>query len=115
MKRRALRRRYGRARRPSVGQVVVAWRSDSSEAVDPHLTRVDLGERHKLRPIIEGKAVMWARHGNAHDISKAEAYAHSETVKAENDPWRTGYDYRVFVYPTTEKDPLGRARREIVK
>jgi len=106
-----LRRRYGR----SVGQVVVAWIVDTVEPVDTHLTRIDLGERHKMRETREGRSVMWARNGTQADIEKAEIYARAEREKAEGNPHRTGYGHRVFVYPTMEKDPLGRARREVLR
>jgi hypothetical protein len=114
---RALRRRYGRAgRSPKAGQVVLAWTRETAELVDPHLTRIDLGEWHKTRPVREGLAVMWARHGTEADVEKAKAHAAKEQSAADHDPlYATGTGYRVFVYPLSEKDPLGRARREVLR
>jgi|GEM_PF-3921163 len=112
----AKRRRHGSVARPSTGQIVVAWKVDSSEIVDPHRTRVDLGESYKTRPKVESQAAMWVRSGTAVDVEKAEVYARREAASAAKDPRSaTGYGHRVFVYPATEKDPLGRARKEVLR
>jgi hypothetical protein len=96
--------------------VVVAWISDDVEVADPQLTRIDLGERHKLRDVQVGKAVMWSRAGKEVDVEKAQQWARKEREDAAHDPrYATGHSHRVFVYPSTEKDPLGRARREVLK
>lgn len=98
------------------GQIVVAWISDDVKAVDPHLARVDLGERPKFRDVQVGKAVMWAHAGKEADVEKAQQWAQKEREDAARDPrYATGHSHRVFVYPSTEKDPLGRARREVLK
>lgn len=95
---------------------MVAWKVDSSDVVNHHLTRIDLGERHKTRPKVDGHAVMWVRRGTAVDVEKAESYARREAAEAAKDPRSaTGHGHRVFVYPTTEKDPLGRARKEVLR
>jgi hypothetical protein len=112
---RALRRRYGRAGKPRAGKIVLAWRSDGTEVVDPHMTRIDLGERHKSRNVVQPHAVMWLNKGTEQDVVKAEAHALKERTQAEGDPYRTGYGHRVFVYPSAERDPLGRARKDILQ
>jgi len=82
--------------------IVVAWLVDDVE-VDvkaTQLRRLDLGERPVLRQVKMAKAAMWRNKGDDADLKKAHEYA-------------AGEGYRVFVYPTTERDPLGRARRDI--
>jgi hypothetical protein len=88
--------------------IVIAWKTDDFEVVGT--ARVDLGERHKTRPIVVAKAVMWSRKDSDKDLASAEAYA-------KNPPPTTypTYDYRVFVYPATERDPLERARRDVLR
>lgn len=88
--------------------IVIAWKTDDVEVVGT--ARVDLGERHKTRPIVVAKAVMWSRKDSDKDLASAEAYA-------KNPPTTTypTYDYRVFVYPATERDPLERARRDVLR
>ena len=50
----------------------------------------------------EGRAGMWLRHGTEADVAKAKA-----SLAAEG--------YTVLTYPTTERDPLGKARDAVVK
>lgn len=45
---------------------------------------------------------MWLREGSADDIARASTYAARE-------------GYAVFTYPAAERDPLGRAKREVAK
>jgi len=67
--------------------------------------RRDLGERPEMIPVTVGKAGMWSGKTPepklAETLAKATAYGDKE-------------GYRIFVYPSSEKDPLGRARREVV-
>ena len=83
--------------------VVIAWQEDARRAVDWDTTRVDLGERPQWEDIKVPKAVVWVRTGTQADVVKAEA--HAATLD---------YPARVFTYPSKEKDPLGRARQDIV-
>lgn len=80
--------------------IVVAWVEEEVEVV--RARRTDLGEAPVTRTVSVGKAVVWLRRGGATDVEKARAYALPEGK-------------RVFTYPKSEKDPLGRARREVVE
>ncbi len=85
--------------------IVVAWTTDAVE-IDPKQKawRHDLGARPKMSDVKEARAAIWLNKGTQADLVKATT-------------WVTkGYpgSGRVFVYPTTEKDPLGRARKEII-
>jgi len=97
--------------------IVVAWSDEGSEL--EREGRIDIGEHHKWRPIIVGKAAVWLRRGKFDDFLKAQAHAEKEETRAANEPaWARGNVpriWRVFTYPTSEKDPLGKARKEIVK
>ena len=52
-------------------------------------------------PDWEGKAGMWLNHGHDEDVARA-----NDSLKGEG--------YTIFRYPQSEKDPLGRARNEVV-
>lgn len=86
-----------------MSQIVIAWAETESQ-VDPSapMARRDLGERPKLMEVAISKAAMWANDGTKSDIAKARAYASRQ-------------GYRVFVYPASEVNPLGRARRDVLK
>ncbi len=84
--------------------VVVAWTEDTQEIAPGQKTwRHDLGERPKLVDVKKPHAAMWVNAGSQADIASANRWI------AKDHP-DTG---RVFVYPTTESDPLGRARRNV--
>lgn len=100
-------------------QIVIAWAD--TDAVIAKEGRVDLGERHQFRTVIVGKACMWLNDGTDRDVVFATAYAAGQN---EEDDYQDGQyvprattvrKMRVFTYPTTEKDPLGRAKRDVVK
>lgn len=61
---------------------------------------VNWREDYKLTP--EPKALIWLNEGNESDLEKAKKFA-----KEEN--------YSVFTFPTTEKDPLGLAKKQIMQ
>jgi hypothetical protein len=85
--------------------IVVAWTEDEQElAPGQRSWRHDLGERPKLVDVKKPYAAMWRNRGTETDIAKAHEYSRKENPK-------TG---RVMVYPTTEKDPLGRARKDVL-
>jgi hypothetical protein len=50
----------------------------------------------------EGKAAIWLRKGKKEDIERAKEHA-------LRDGWT------VFIFPSSEPDPLGKARAEIIK
>ena len=86
--------------------IVVAWTEDTQElAPDQKSWRHDLGERPKLVDVKKPYAAMWRNAGTEVDVGKAREYAR------KNNPV-TG---RVMVYPVTEKDPLGRARKDVLE
>jgi hypothetical protein len=79
-------------------KIVLARLVDDTELVRER--RTDLGERPVMRDIKTAQALMWLNRGTAEDIEKAKRYAPTE-------------GYTVLVYETTERDPLGRAKRDI--
>lgn len=64
--------------------------------------RHDLGEAPKLSQIARARALVWLRSGDDYDLEKAKVFATRE-------------GYQVRVYPTTERDPLGRAKTEALR
>ena len=64
--------------------------------------RTDLGERPDMRTELVAKAATWLLAGDATDVKKAKAYAAQA-------------GWKVFTYPTSEKDPLGRARADVLR
>jgi len=66
--------------------------------------RHDLGERPKLVDVKKPYAAVWKNSGTAADVTKACEYS------MKTNPG-TGI---VLVYPVTEKDPLGRARKDVL-
>ena len=103
---RALRRRYGHAGK-SAGQalqIVLAKIYDDFEVTQRG--RVDLGERHKTRDLKVARALMWKKKVTpanlAAEVAKAEAFARSE-------------DYRVYVYPSSDRDSLNHAKRDLLR
>jgi hypothetical protein len=86
--------------------VVVAWTEDEQKiAPNQKAWRHDLGERPKFVDVEKAHAAVWINRGTQADLAKAHAYI-QKTYPA------TGH---VFTYPVTEKDPLGRARRDILR
>jgi hypothetical protein len=81
-------------------QIVLAKLVEDSRIIGE--ARVDLGERHKRESYLKPVAVMWKREGDSEDVARAHEYA-------------TADGYTVYVYPTTERDPLGQAKKEISK
>lgn len=83
--------------------IVVAWTTKEMEH-DGRPFAMDLGARPRMVEVTKAHACVWLNRGRERDIETARAYIASHEAE-------TG---RVFVYPTSEKDPLGRARREIM-
>lgn len=85
--------------------VVVAWMEDTQEIAPGQKTwRHDLGERPKLIDVKKPHAAMWVNEGTPVDADKAYVYVKKEHPDSG----------RVLIYPMTEKDPLGRARRDVL-
>lgn len=87
--------------------IVIAW-PDVEHVHDGQPYAADLGTRPRMVAIPTGRAVMWLRRGTLRDVERAEEYA---AEMRREDPPRLA---RVFVYETSERDPLGRARRDVV-
>lgn len=64
--------------------------------------RIDLGERHTFASVDRPVAMIWLNAGDAADVERAQTYARQN-------------DYVVFTYPTTEPEPLQRARLDVLK
>lgn len=62
----------------------------------------DLGRKKKVETYLRPVALVWKLNGGPADVAKARAYAEQE-------------GYKVFLYPVTEDDPLGRAKRDVKK
>lgn len=78
---------------------IVLAKAEENREVDG---RTWLGaERLKWKDVDAAKALMWRNKGTEEDIETAHRFADAE-------------GYTVFVYPTTERDPLGRAKKEIL-
>jgi hypothetical protein len=85
---------------PEKFKIVLGWVETKLEVVGTH--RADLGELPNLKQVIVPKVLMWLNKGSEKDLEKAHSYA-----KAQKDQ-----TVLVFTYPKTEKDPLGRAKKE---
>ncbi len=81
--------------------IVVAWLVQDFEVVRHR--RADLGERPEMREVSRPAAAVWLLRGTQEDLEKAQKYTTSL------DPVAT-----VYQYPTTERDPLGRAKRDVL-
>ena len=84
--------------------IVVAWTVTEQRVVDPHLTRVDLGELHTFRDVQSPRACVWLLTGDESDRDRAQAFIDSDYPE-------TG---KVYTFPADEADPLGKARKQIV-
>ena len=80
--------------------IVLARLDAGSELADPG--RSDIGIPPKFKPVQVPTALVWLRFGSPEDIEKARTFAARE-------------GYTVIVYPTSEPEPLIRARREITE
>ena len=82
-------------------QIVIAWAEDTTEW-DGKLYARDRGAQPTMRPVRLARACMWLRHGTALDVEKARIYASAE-------------GYRVFAFDAAERDPLGVAKRAVLR
>lgn len=90
-------------------QIVLAWKTIEQRLVRPG--RTDLGERSEWTDVETPHAAVWLRRGDASDVEKATVHAATEKYAAIGLVGKV----HVFTYPTSEEDPLGRARREVMK
>jgi hypothetical protein len=92
-------------------QIVIAHLEEDARCIDPR--RGDLGESPIMERFLKPVACMWLRRGTGADIDKANAYVRTLASDAigqgiGNQRWS------VLVYPTSERDPLGKAKAEIM-
>lgn len=87
--------------------IVIVW-ADLLHVWDGKPFRADLGERPGTRIEKVAHAVVWLLAGSEDDVSKAIDYCERENLRI-HDNINKRY---VRTYPTTEKDPIGRAKRE---
>jgi len=84
-------------------QIVLVRMVEDWRLAEPgRIARTDLGERPKIEIYHRPEACMWLRRGTAADVANAREFAKRE-------------GYQVRIYGTTERDPLGRAKREASK
>lgn len=78
-------------------QIVIAWATETKLVPTGRTITRDMNYFPEFKTDWEGHAAMWLRKGEEKDIAKAEAYAASE-------------GHKVYTFPSTENDPLGKAR-----
>ena len=87
-------------------QIVLAWTDMSGlEATGRQIVK-DMNYFPEFKPCVKAHAAMWLSKGTEADIEKARR--HLESIKGDY------LSARVFVYPREEKQPLERARKEIL-
>lgn len=85
--------------------VVLAWLVPDFIVVKEG--RRDLGERPTIKETVKAASVIWINKGTEVEIESAKRHIE-----------RTAKDYdqiTFFVYPTSERDPLGRAKADLLK
>jgi len=82
--------------------VVIAW-TETVWRYEGRPFAADLGALPGMVEVTEGRACVWLRDGTEVDVEEARAYLD----KTHPDGW-------VICYPRTEKEPLIRARAEIL-
>jgi hypothetical protein len=86
--------------------IIIAWLENDGTRLTDEWERFDgANYRRKLEVVPQAHAAVWVNRGTAADRQSAEDYVrrdHADKRRAA-----------VFAFPTTEQDPLGRARREI--
>lgn len=87
--------------------IVIAWRT-IERVFDGKPFAQDLGGFPGMKEVAVGHAAVWVSKGTESDIAKAQAYCDAENAKPDTAP------RKVLVYPASEKDPLGRAKRDII-
>jgi hypothetical protein len=87
--------------------IVLAWKAEDFKVIKPGQS--DIGIPAKIQKIEIGKSAIWLDRGSNEDLEKANSYA--------NRPESIGGipGTKVFTYPLSEKNPLERARKDILK
>lgn len=83
--------------------IVIAW-TEEVQVPDGKPFARDLGALPGMKTDVVAHACVWLRKGTADDLIKASAH-----VRAEHPG-----NGRVFEFPTTERDPLGKAKKRIL-
>lgn len=79
--------------------IVIAWTDEGGLRKTGRNVWRDANWFPEFESCTQARSVIWMNHGTARDIAKARAYAKD-----------CGHDNaRVYVYPTTEQDPRGKA------
>lgn len=87
--------------------IVIAWVTITGLKNTGEMERFDgINWRYKTEVCEEAKAVIWMNEGTAEDVKKAKSY-----LKANFDD---AVKKKVFVFETSEDDPLGKAKTLIV-
>lgn len=94
------------AKQKEIKRIVVAWTEMTGFRPTGGMVMRDLNWFPEYEVCRVAKAAMWTNKGTSADIEKAEAYITTEK--------RDRPDIAVLVYPVGEKDPLGRAKREML-
>jgi hypothetical protein len=82
--------------------IVIAWLNEEQE-FDGEPYAKDLGARSGLRTVLRPVACVWSRSDLNKQLSAAKEHLRKERP-----------DGAIFVYPSSERDPLGRAKSEIL-
>lgn len=83
--------------------IVLAW-LDEIQVFNGRPYAADLGARPGMRMQLQAKAVTWLLAGTEADVEKARAHIKQQEPS-------TG---RVYVYETSEQEPLKRAREDVL-
>lgn len=95
---------------PSLRTIVIAWTVRTS-VHDGRPYAADLGQRPGMRTVWEPRACTWTLSGGTGELLKAGTFCAREnrSMDSASETPRT-----VFSYPTSTRDPLGAARRDVM-
>ncbi len=100
------RHRVGKGKRHTGPRQWIVLARPDTDIVVTQEGRRDLGERSKFREVPIARASVW------YGPKSTESADPASVVKAREYASREGYE--VFTYPSSERDPLGRAKRELL-
>lgn len=85
--------------------IVLAWTDEDGLQKTGRMVQRDLNWFPEIESVRQGKAVIWLNEGTDADVDKAVEFARN-----------CGHDHAtVFCYPTSEQEPLARARQDVLK
>ena len=89
-------------------QTIVIARVDEERVPDGRPVAVDLGARPKLVTAQVPRAAVWLLEGGRDDVRRAREYCEAANAnRTEN-----AGEWHVYLFPTTEADPLGAAKKQ---